>query len=136
MSVGAILPVSALVLFSTDEPVYAIYSALGCLLGIAISPDLDQEAISGIEWRIVKYTLGLGFIWLLVWYPYAIMHKHRGSSHWPVIGTLVRVAYISLLVGIAWFLIGMPEVHLVDGMLYAISGLLASDLLHWLADKV
>lgn len=35
-------------------------------------------------------------LWRCFWLPYALAHKHRGSSHWPILGTVVRILYVSI----------------------------------------
>ena len=53
---------------SDDQIASGAACALGCLLGILLTPDLDQESISSSEYALVKWTLGLGFLWMMFWY--------------------------------------------------------------------
>jgi uncharacterized metal-binding protein len=100
-----------------------------------LTPDLDQERISSSEYTLVKWTLGLGFLWMMVWYPYARLCKHRSPlSHWPLIGTAGRLLYIGLVVATAvalgWEAPRLP----LESVLWAIGGLVLSDTMHWLLD--
>jgi uncharacterized metal-binding protein len=70
-------------------------AAGGCLAGIPLSPDLDQEGLSTCENQMIKKTMGLAFLWPMLWYPYARCIPHRGfASHFPVVGTLIRILYL------------------------------------------
>jgi uncharacterized metal-binding protein len=99
---------------------------------IIVSPDLDQESISYVEWRIVRYTLGLGFLWLLYWWPYSRLIPHRHISHWPILGTLTRILYLAP----AWYGGWLLGVRPASWVVWAALGLTASDLVHWLRDKL
>ncbi len=39
----------------------------------------------------------VAFVWYIIWEPYALLLTHRGISHWPIIGTLSRLYYLSLI---------------------------------------
>jgi uncharacterized metal-binding protein len=109
--------------------------ALGCLLGIVLTPDLDQEGLSSSEYALVKWTMGLGFVWVMLWYPYARLCKHRSPlSHWPLLGTLGRLLYLGLWGGIALYFGWKPP--LLPPMIFSWSvvGLLISDTAHWIMD--
>lgn len=60
-----------------------------------MSPDLDVDFGSRND-----YNLGVVFgrwprrIWRAFWAPYAMLFAHRGMSHWYLIGTIGRYAYI------------------------------------------
>ncbi len=69
----------ALAYGATSDHVIGVACALGCLLGIPLTPDLDQESISSSEYWLIKWTLGLGFLWAMLWYPYARLCKHRSA---------------------------------------------------------
>ena len=76
----------------------ALVAALGVVAGAILSPDLDQPMITWSEWFIIKLLPPLswipGLLMVAYWLPYSLMMKHRGVSHWPVIGTLTRIAYM------------------------------------------
>lgn len=127
-----------------QDPRSSLITCLGCLSGIFLTPDLDQITISFSEWKIIRWTFGLGYFWLAFWGPYATFIPHRHVfSHGPVISTLGRVLYIyamiSLYQGIGFF----PEVSLPSlGDLFFLwevqdflLGLLVSDIVHWVFDN-
>lgn len=111
-----------------------VLCSLGCILGIFLTPDLDQESIGTSEYWIIKYTMGLGFLWAMLWYPYARLCKHRSFwSHCPVIGTLGRLAYISIIIGIItiwWKPLHFDYLYVV----WIALGLIVSDAAHWYMD--
>lgn len=113
----------------------AVVAAAGCLAGIALTPDLDQEGLSTSEYWLIKWTLGLGFLWTMLWYPYARLCKHRSPiSHWPLLGTAGRLAYLGLFVAIARALGWQPPLVPFIPAACALTGLLISDSAHWLLD--
>jgi uncharacterized metal-binding protein len=106
-------------------PVYTgVLMGMGCLLGLFLDPDLDQEMITSSEWRFLRVgwpviaigsgvwgiasgigapatllAVGIGGmagpLWVAFWLPYAMVMKHRSTlSHFPGISTLIRVAYL------------------------------------------
>ncbi len=109
--------------------------AFGCCLGILLTPDLDQESISTSEYALIKWTMGLGFLWTLLWYPYARACKHRSFlSHFPVVSTLGRLAYLGLFVALGLYCgltIPMPPANYAA---WSLVGLLMSDCAHWFMD--
>lgn len=121
--------------------IYGICSFFGCLLGVILDPDLDQEMVSSSEWFIVKIPiLGLiiSGIWVGYWLPYALLTKHRGLSHWPVFGTLTRVLWlIPAFFVIRWFLLG--DLNIQEWLfnlpcLCMFLGLCLADFGHYLRD--
>lgn len=118
------------------NPLAGAAACVGCLLGIPIGPDLDQEGISAAEWKIIKWTLGLGFLWLMFWWPYALIHSHRGVSHIPIVGTLGRLLYMAILLIIIWLILGCKPLPVIDPWLLKglVAGLILSDILHWVMD--
>lgn len=122
-------------LAATSSISSALLVGAGCLLGIFVGPDLDQESINGSEWRIVKATFGLGFLWVMFWYPYALFFKHRSfGSHFPVVSTFIRLLYLSIIPFVIslWF----PGAFAILGawIFWIFIGLSFSDLGHWVAD--
>lgn len=127
----------------TAGPVAAFAAAAGSLLGIALSPDLDQEGLNKFENKLVRYTLGLGYLWVMVWYPYARFIPHRGwLSHAPIIGTAVRLLYLGTVLGVVLFLSGMhssvlvsvPDEVVSQALAWSVAGLVVSDIAHWVMD--
>lgn len=131
-------PTFGFVAGATSDYAAAGACALGCLLGIMLTPDLDQETLSSSEHAFIKYTLGLGFLWTMLWYPYARLIKHRSPfSHFPILGTAGRLLYLLLLLLIpsfwGWHLIAPPP-ETIRLLLFALGGLALSDAAHWLLD--
>lgn len=117
------IPTGAVVAWLTEAPMIGVDAAFGCLLGIIVSPDLD------IDHRTVSENVLpgiLGWLWFIYWWPYAKLHKHRGSSHWPLIGTMVRVVY-----GFWWLVLLDIELLKLWPLLI---GLIVSDMTHLLMD--
>lgn len=121
-------------------PVEGIGAALGSLSGILLTPDLDQEGFSAAEHWLVRKTWIFGFVWLALWYPYAKAIPHRSPlSHWPILGTVLRLAYCIILFMIIWLILGRPVLPamptwgwvLLRGWLV---GLVVSDTAHWALD--
>ena len=51
-----------------------------------LSPDLDlPQSLPSRRW---------GKCLKKIWEPYQATHKHRGTSHWPLIGSAVRLTYL------------------------------------------
>lgn len=126
---------------ATRDPVVAAISAaccgLGCLLGVPLTPDLDQELINSVEYKIIKWTMGLGFVWTMLWFPYARLTAHRGfASHFPIVGTAGRLAYIALLLWLAILLtpLTLPSIPWVY-VVWTVVGLVISDVAHWALDE-
>lgn len=77
---------------------FPVYFIAGFLLGsflvwIGLSPDMDTTP-----------RKRLGPLAILT-FPYSLIFKHRGFSHWPFLGTLTRILYfIGLYFLIAWIL--------------------------------
>lgn len=120
----------------------AVCAAGGSLLGIALSPDLDQETLNSFEHKLVKYTLGLGFLWVMIWYPYSRFLPHRSwLSHVPIIGTCLRLAYLGTVATLGLFafrvwpsaVVTIPP-ELASGLTWMVLGLLVSDSIHWVMD--
>lgn len=85
-------------------PAFAIVPA--ALTGRVVEPDLDHHQLrSESEEMVWGVNPVIGFLFQTYWYPYGLLHPHRGSSHgWPL-GTLVRFAWFLWLPVVAslWF---------------------------------
>lgn len=102
-----------------------------------MTPDLDQQTLNRSEHQIIKWTLGLGYFWVMLWYPYACAVPHRSPlSHWPIIGTIGRLLYLSPLLGLALGLGWKPQFSPAISPLWiwALGGLMLSDAAHWALD--
>lgn len=85
-------------------------------------------------------------MWFAFWWPYAWLIPHRSPiSHWPVLGTLIRLVYILLLGSIFWYgaswlvtgagaFLPSPNSKLIEWLGWALLGLTLSDALHFLMD--
>jgi uncharacterized metal-binding protein len=114
-------------LITENAPPAAIY---GCLAGVLLSPDLDIPTKTISEYYMGKIpVIGCLFYWY--WLPYAKLVPHRHwISHAPIIGTAVRLLYISPLL----LLFDTVWLYKVD-VLGFVFGLMISDFLHWIMDK-
>lgn len=135
-SIALSVPSFALAFGATNNWLPAgLAAASGCLLGILMSPDLDQESLSTAEYKLIKYTLGLGFLWTMVWFPYALCLKHRSPlSHWPLLGTAGRLAYVGIFVLIALHFGWKPPQISWALLAWGVVGLAISDAAHWYMD--
>lgn len=115
-----------------------ILVTLGNLAGLFIEPDLDQEMVTSSEWRVVKLLGPLpGSIWSAFWMPYAMLMKHRGMSHWPIIGTLTRALYLLVPAVVVSIVAVGHALWVWDYLPYMIQffvGLCISDIGHWVRD--
>lgn len=86
---------------------FALTSPLGCVTGVLVSPDLDVDGGNESDF-IIRRKLGClpALLWRAFWTPYAKLVPHRSPvSHFPVLGTLVRVGYMTTpLLLTAWAL--------------------------------
>lgn len=123
--------------------------SIGALGGLFLTPDLDVDVGSDSDVEVREISpLGENF-WWIYWYPYRKLMPHRSPlSHWPVVGTLGRLFYLSILYWIAlitayflnstWFgllqqvglgLLGFSYFHIF------VVGLASADTLHFLMDQ-
>ena len=138
-----------------SEPEYAI----GALLGTILSPDLDVDKAfigdkivrktfqrkSWGKWGILTGTIAHG-LWRQCWHFYRKSIKHGSElSHFPVISTLGRIAYLFLFCVIipslvlSWFGFDfLYEVQWYFGILCrfwkVVVGLMGSDFIHYVLD--
>jgi len=131
----------------------AVAVGAGCLAGIFLTPDLDQETYNRIENKFRKsknpFVAILGNLYIIFWMPYALAVSHRSFvSHAPIVGTLIRVIYLIAGTALVLFLSGhvlsfvSPSVATaflgwlaVTGYLgSAVVGLVIADTLHWIFD--
>jgi uncharacterized metal-binding protein len=99
--------------------------APGVLAGLMLTPDLDVDDGSISDKHARKLGCLFGWVWYWYWRPYAWVMKHRGASHWPVIGTMVRVAYAF------WWMVFIPSAWpLREWALWPVGALILTDCLH------
>ncbi len=120
---------------SGDHLPAAIAAASGCVLGILLTPDLDQENLGMSERWLIKRTLGLGYVFVMLWYPYSRLLPHRSPwSHLPIVGTLGRLAYMGIFLAIALALGWKPPFIEPELWMSLLGGLALSDAGHWALD--
>lgn len=127
------------------DVITAAVAGAGCLSGLFINPDLDMETVTMSEYWLVRWTLGLGWLWIMLWYPYALLAKHRSwFSHTPIISTVGRVIYVVLLYfGVTVLLYYFFAIELFpfwallnwEQWTIFVGGLTISDLGHWWLDR-
>ncbi len=128
---------------------YSAALAGGAMLGLILTPDLDVNAGSISEEEIREISPLGENLWWIYWFPYRVILPHRSPlSHWPVVGTMGRLLYISIpyWLGLAvtyvvspfWFdwlwqntlwLVTLPYFRV------AVLGLAGADLLHFFMDR-
>jgi uncharacterized metal-binding protein len=123
----------------------AVAFSAGCLAGLVINPDLDVPSGSR-AYIIMRRTSGtlVGKLWQLFWYPYArwlIPHHRHPLSHWPLLGTAIRLAYLLVVPSLIWWVVGqfvalppLPRLTLTLHLQWALAGLAFADTLHTLMD--
>jgi len=125
-------PAMGLTLIFLVTPEIGVGAFLGCLLGVVLTPDLDQITISKSEWWIVRYVPVVGWLWMALWDLYARLIPHRSFwSHAPIVGTAGRLLYLGTIASLRWSVLPMLSIVWVQG---AILGLAASDTIHCLMD--
>lgn len=148
---GTIPPAIAVLL---GEDAFALGVCVGLLAGILLTPDLDlnQTVSSAVasNGRLMRSRSWLarlvGWGWFVLWLPYALVVPHRHPvSHWPFLGTAVRLGYLGALVYLGGWLVMGEDWHWLaraavswgmgnPAVTGGLSGLLASDILHWILD--
>jgi uncharacterized metal-binding protein len=112
----------------------------GTLAGLLLTPDLDvnQGCVSD---QIMRRSAGraAGGLWYIFWLPYSRLIPHRSPlSHFPVLGTTIRLAYVFalplLLYALAQGTLSLPM--LPAWAIWSAGGLALADLLHYLLDKI
>lgn len=78
------------------SPIEISLIAIGCLLGLFLSPDADVDGgyIGYFYIRKISGRMGES-VWNIIWLPYQRALKHRSFwSHTPIIGTVVRLLFL------------------------------------------
>ena len=126
------------------EKAPAIAASFGSLTGALLSPDLDADHKTRSEWVLIQSVPVIGHLFYYYWLPYAKLVKHRHwSSHWPIVGTALRLVYLApLVIGIFYALDRYTTVDtgkiiqwLLTWSKWWIIGLTLSDAAHWLRDS-
>ena len=73
----------------------------GCLAGIMVMPDMDVDNGNISDYYIRKIFRPAQWLWRLFWTPYALLIPHRHNiSHFPILGTLIRIGYVFLVLNL------------------------------------
>jgi len=101
-----------------------LWIGIGVGLTILVHPDLDQaESHKGF--------------WSTLWWPYGALVKHRSFvSHFPVVSSIIRAAYLFTMVyALYWLLTPRIEIN-VPHILYIhlLVGMCMSDWVHIIMD--
>lgn len=135
--------IGALATYDVEASQYAV----GALVGVLVSPDCDVDN-GFVAYGYIRKRLGdwAEFIWDRVWYMYRRSVKHGSElSHFPIISTLGRLAYLFL------FCVIIPNLILsFIGFSFSeetgywfgkvcqywriVVGLMGADLIHWFLD--
>lgn len=135
-SLGLSIPVGALALEFYGWRV-GLATALGCAAGVFLSPDLDMEQRTVSETLLYRLHPLVGFPFRAFWFPYAKLFTHRGVSHWPLVGTVTRLAYIAVWAAAVWLVVRQPVIPPFwewPETWGAVVGLCISDVAHWVCD--
>ena len=120
--------------------VYCLDITLGALLGVLVSPDLDLMENGNYSMVILrKHSDFLASLWRLFWLPYGKLSHHRGMSHWPIIGTLIRAVYIIIpiiIIAIIIIQLGLPISWNMAWFVPLFIGLMLADFVHIVLDVI
>jgi len=133
----------------TSTLIYSTVLAGGAMLGLILTPDLDVNAGSISEDEVREISPFGENLWWIYWFPYRWILPHRSPlSHWPVIGTVGRLVYVSFpywaALAVTYFLSPFWFDRLVQNGLWlvtlsyfrvAVLGLAGADLLHFFMDR-
>ncbi len=112
-----------------------------------LSPDLDlSNSKPSKRWRFLR----------CIWLPYQNLFRHRGVSHIPLLGSLIRILYLTMVTLFLYFtLLGvisslnltlsktvlnvnplevLDKLFRSDSALYAVMGIICADLVHITVD--
>ena len=138
--------IAAPLLYTAGQPAAAALAFVGgCMLGIIVTPDLDSRYRDTHSETIVRRSAGrlVGMLWDMLWLPYAqLIPRHRHPlSHWPILGTVLRLIYLLAAPLLIWWLLGqgfaLPALWpLPTAAWWALGGLAFVDSLHAFMDWV
>jgi len=113
----------------------ALACAGGALVALAINPDRDLAESQTEGGLLLSHPMT--WLWNMAWWPYAKIARHRSAaSHAPIISTLGRLAYVALWLAPLWVCNGWEFPRLQAWMLWGLFGLILSDAIHALLDKL
>lgn len=135
--------------FVTQQP-EILKCAVGSLVGIFITPDLDLSNSGIVQGALIRKKVGWfgERMWKWFWKGYSTSAKHGSFlSHFPVFSTFIRLSYVYFLaILIPTILIKLLVGSHLDFMeelqwwgrivfeVYFFIGLAGSDFIHWCLD--
>lgn len=118
--------------------------AAGVVTGLLVTPDLDIDKGNFSDTILRRVSLPAQLFWRMAWTPYGKAIPHRSHlSHFPFLGTLLRLGYILLVVNLINFLSFaiMQYFGIIDSVSIVwlwdwsfFFGLCHADICHWAAD--
>lgn len=129
---AAVIPTSLVAYLATGDMFVAAAAGAGMAFGIVCNPDLDLSQITIAERTMVQKIGAIGWLWLVIWWPYAKLVPHRHWISHSVAGTFIRLSYLAAL---AWLLgFDVWAVLMTPAGISFCCGLLLSDILHLVMD--
>lgn len=123
-------------LYPFTDIVSVVLFSSGCFIGLVIYPDLDVD-VGNYGYHIIRVVFGrkLAKVWGWFWWAYAKIIPHRSwISHFPVVGTAIRVAYIGLPLFVLISTLGYNYEY--ENLLFMFYGLALVDAVHFVMDIV
>lgn len=124
------------VFYPYPDIISLVLFSVGCFLGLVVYPDLDVD-VGNYGYHIIRVVFGrkLAKVWKYFWWLYAKVIPHRSwISHFPVVGTAIRVAYIGFPL---FVLISTLEYNYeYENLLFMFYGLVLVDTVHFVMDIV
>lgn len=146
-SIAVVVGVSA-GLYALDSqlpPDVKIGLVAGLSAGWLMTPDLDLPGRTHEELRLLRHLPVFGRLWVTFWGGYGQFFRHRGLSHWPVLGTLTRAFWLVrhlvffVLIGAVLNWTGLADVSIIPhvdvGRMLA-SQLFVSFLVAWMFQDI
>lgn len=134
--VGGIIMLWAVYVAYQGFPQAAVGMMIGALAGLWITPDIDHWVRTHEEYRVYRHFGSfVGKLWQSYWSPYATFIPHRHwLSHFPVIGTALRIFYLGIPVWIGWYWFGWiipvePDLYWAVFIAWTVQ-----DTFHWVFD--
>lgn len=134
---GVIAPY-AIVQLNGDPYMYVA----GCLVGLFVMPDMDVDNGNISDYLIRKVSRPAQWLWRLFWTPYALLVPHRHFiSHFPILGTFLRIGYIFIILNftiflskMVWSIFDIVSLRWIWNWSFFF-GLVHVDTIHWMADN-
>lgn len=96
----------------------------GFVVSLVVNPDLDLNR------RFPKRSPAK-WLWWLMWFPYSRLISHRSIwSHFPLIGTTLRVAYLMVISLFILHYMGYTVEQFGPSLYWVLYGLVISDIIH------